>query len=131
LTESKCQSIYWNLIRCQNTTNVPATAYIREFFETERCDEFNDFSPHRNEIEVKLQSLSNGALSRVLILSESDIDEKAVAQVCLHYHSWHNSKLVRTLTWSSWFYYHTIERSERAFASLGFLGASYGAFKVI
>ena len=40
-------------------------------------------------------------------------DQKVCDQVYLHYHKYHKSKLIKSLYYSNWLYYHTIERLEK------------------
>ncbi|RYE59300.1 MAG: hypothetical protein EOP48_01290 [Sphingobacteriales bacterium] len=133
LQKKKCYSIYQNLVHCQSSLSgkdILASAYIREFFETSRCDGLHDFSPFRGELESRINVGDSKRLDRVIKFEENDVDEKVCAQACIHYHKWHNKHLVKALSWQDWAYYHVIERSERTVASLGILGAGYGGLKL-
>eukprot|EP01038_Epipyxis_sp_PR26KG_P017357 gene17357-23972_t len=104
----KCQSIYQNLLEAKG---IPASAYIREFFQTDRCDGEADFTKLRDAYKTSLNDTKKPdplRLTRVLNFEETEIDEKIAAQACLHYANWHNKQLVSALNWPNWFYYHIL-----------------------
>jgi hypothetical protein len=128
---ARCESIYYNLLECHRRSgdqNVLATAYLREFWETRRCDSFHDFAPLRNDIENRLGS---GVLQRIITCDETDKDLLLATQSCFHYHRWHEKHLVSALTWSDWLKYQTIDRGERTLAVVGIFGAGYGGMKFV
>ena len=121
--EKKCHSIFKNLVKCQARNDIPASAFIREFFQTKRCDRFTDFSTFRKDIEMKLsEDEDQQRLVRILRYKERDEDEKVAAQTCIHYGECHNKLLVQALSWPDWFQYQTLDRSERTLATLGIIG---------
>jgi hypothetical protein len=128
--KAKCHSIFQNLVHCQSAKDIVASAYIREFFETERCDDVVDFSARRNELSMKLNRDDPKRLERVRSFKDTQDDEKVCAQVCIHYHRWHNKQLVAALSWPDWIAYHTVERGERTLATFGIIGAGYGGLKL-
>jgi len=130
LEKKKCQSIFQNLLECHQAKDIPASAYIREFFETSRCDAEFDFKPFREEYKNRINKGDHERLQRVLDFAETVVDEKIAAQACMHYAKWHNKQLVSALNWQNWFVYHTIDRAERTLAVFGIVGGSYGGFKV-
>ena len=128
LQKKKCDSIFANLLRNHGNKDLLASAYIREFFETCRCDDVHDLSAHREEYRSKLDADEKGRLARILLFKETDMDEKVAAQAALHYDEWHETALVKALTWPSWIKYHTIVRAEAAI--VGIAGATYAGSRV-
>lgn len=128
---NRCESIYCNLLECcgrSGDQNHLATSYLREFWETRRCDSFHDFAPLRNDIESRLGS---EALKRIINCDETNKDLLLATQVCLHYHRSHEKHLVGALTWSDWMKYQTVDRGERTLAGFGIFGAGYGGMKFV
>lgn len=108
-----CQSIYQTLLECRQGRDIPSTAFIREFFETSRCDAEVDFSPFREEYVVRLNKDDDKRLQRILNFKETSVDEMVATQACIHYATWHHKQLVSALSWPNWFAYHTVDRVER------------------
>ena len=107
--------------------------YVREFFETSRCDDSDivDFKPFREKYSTRLNNSDpNHRLQRVLQYEETEVDEKIAAQACMHYAKWHNKQLVSALNWQNWFFYHTLDRAERTLAVFGIAGGGYAGIKV-
>lgn len=130
LQQKKCNSIFANLLRNHGSKDLLASAYIREFFETFRCDDVHDMSMHREEYRGKVDADEKGRLARILSFKKTDMDEKVAAQAALHYNEWHETALVKALTWPSWLKYHTIVRAERAAARVGIAGTGYAGARV-
>ena len=130
IEKKKCQSIYQNLLECRQEKDIPASAYIREFFETSRCDGEVNFKPFRDEYSTRINKGDSKRLQRVLGFEETEVDEKIVAQACMHYAKWHNKQLVSALNWQNWFVYHTVDRAERTLAVFGIVGGGYAGIKV-
>lgn len=128
--QKKCDSIFANLLRNPGKKDILASAYIREFFETCRCDGVHDLSAQREEYRSKVDADEKGRLARILLFKETDMDEKVAAQAALHYDEWHETALVKALTWPSWIKYHTIVRAERTAAIVGIAGATYAGARV-
>ena len=130
---SKCRSIFYNLVEChssQHSKDIMASAFIREFFETARCDDITDFSKLRADYSTFISDgVNNERLSRILSYQETKKDEKRAAQACLHYHKWHQANLLRSLDLRDWMYYHTVERVERGLAFFGLAGGGYAGLK--
>lgn len=98
----KCNKMFLNLLLIKdNAEGLQASAYIREFFDLKRCDEYSDTAPRRDELQQKVETLSPGGLQRILDLDETEKDEKAAAQAMLHYDTWHSECLAAELTLSS------------------------------
>ena len=129
LEEKKCQSIYQTLLECRQQKDIPASAYVREIFETSKCDAQFNFKPFREEYTARLNKDDPQTLQRVLAFKETDVDEKIAAQACMHYAKWHNKQLVSALNITNWCIYHTIDRAEHTLAVLGIGGAGYAGFK--
>jgi hypothetical protein len=130
---AKCRSIYYNLVAChssQHSTDIMASAFIRELFETTRCDDVANFSKCREDFR-KFISNSEGPerLSRILRYKETEEDEKRAVQACFHYSNWHRANLIRALDLRDWIYYHTIGRSERGLVVFGLSGGGCAGLK--
>lgn len=103
----KCQSIFLNLIRIidSDSNQKSSSYYIREFFQTARCDTFSDFSKDR---EAYKKHIGNAALENILNYKETDEDKRKGAQAVLHCRYWNRSSLISSLDFKNWLYYHTI-----------------------
>ena len=115
-TKVKCNTIFENLLHFHGQQDMLSSAFIREFFETVRCDQVFDMSTHRAEYEKKI---TKDRLDRILTFKTNDKDESVAAQATLHYHYWHQTRLLKAISWQSWVYYHTVTRAEKTLASLG------------
>jgi hypothetical protein len=124
MDRAKCNTIFVNLLRFHGQEDTLSTAFIREFFETVRCDQVFDMSAHRDEYARKL---TKPRLERIMAFKSTDEDEAVAAQATMHYHTWHEKQLLAAITWPSLAYYHTVTRAERTLAVLGITGATYGA----
>jgi len=127
LETAKCRRLFSTLVHCQSALaakDIPSSAYIREFFETEQCDKIQDFAPFRKQLSRIINNDDPQRLSRVLAFTEDNIDEKVCAQACIHYNKWHKWQLVNSLSWQDWFVYHTIDRSQRILISFVKFGSS-------
>jgi hypothetical protein len=112
---TKCNTIFVNLLRFHGQQDTLSTAFIREFFETARCDHVFNMSTNRDEYE---QRLTKPRLERILAFKTTDEDELAASQATLHYHAWHETLLLSALSWPSWLYYRTVARAERTLRDL-------------
>ena len=122
----KCNTLFVILLHFHGQQDIPSSAFIREFFETARCDEIFNMAPHRAEYERKLTA---DRLARIMAFKTTDEDESVAAQATMHYHSWHESRLLKAISWPSWIYYHTVTRAERTLASMGLAAAAYGGMR--
>jgi len=118
---AKCNTIFVNLLRFHGQQDTLSSAFIREFFETARCDQVFDMSVHRAEYERKL---TKPRLERILAFKNTDEDELVAAQATMHYHTWHEKRLLAAISWPSLVYYHTVTRT---LAILGITGATSAA----
>lgn len=102
--DKRCDSLFLNLLKFHGgaATTTRAPAFIREFWETERCDHLHNFAPRREEYAARLK---DGVLLRVLTFQETPADEKVAAQAVMHYAEWHEKNLVSALSMSSFLKY--------------------------
>lgn len=130
--EAKCQSIFENLIACNlsRDQNTLASAYIREFQESKRCDKFYSFEKDRKDLEMRINSNDPKRMERIINFKQTLEDEMHCSQAVIHYGTWHTKQLVSALNWSNWIKYHTIDRAERTVAVLGIFGATYAGLRV-
>lgn len=81
LHKLKCDSIFTNLLRIKHENNFMASAFVREFWETMRCDDIFNMTYHRQKYATKINLGDNNRMFRVLNFTSSEIDELIVAQV--------------------------------------------------
>ena len=113
ISKNDCQLIYQTLLNCLNNNQISSTTYIRELHETSNCDQFSDFKRLRQSLVNKINCNDTNKYERVLNFNETKIDQKVCDRVYLHYNNYHKSKLIKSLSYPNWLYYHTIERVER------------------
>ena len=77
----KCDSIFSNLLRVKYEQTLPASAFIREFFETVRCDDVFNMTFHRLKFAAKINLGDKSRMHRVLNFVSNETDELVVAQV--------------------------------------------------
>lgn len=104
--ETKCQTIYQNLIICHNSPHVSASSFVRELQETSQCDKYNNFENVRKDLHDRISSQDPNIMKRVLNFTQTKKDEEVVAQACLHYHKFHKKKLINALSWTNWRNYY-------------------------
>ena len=112
---SNCQRLYQTLLLSTHEKNIPASAFIREFYESIECDDEFNFKPLRDSYKKRL---SNDRLDRILEFKENDMDEKIAAQVCFHYSTEHTKQLISAL-----------KGAERTLAMFGIVGSSYAGHR--
>lgn len=81
LHKLKCDSIFTNLLRIKHENNFMASAFVREFWETMRCDDVFNMTYHRQKYATKINLGDNKRMFRVLNFTSSETDELIVAQV--------------------------------------------------
>jgi hypothetical protein len=128
----KCQSIFWNLIRVIESGSSQhsvqnSTLYIREFFQTARCDPYSDLSKDREAYE---KHLGKEALVNILNYKETEEDERKGAQAVLHYGYWNHKRLISSLNCGNWLYYHTFHQPTRLAEFVAIGGAAYGGIRL-
>ncbi len=91
----RCSDMYLTLLWCKRERGrVPASVYVREFFETNECDDVFDFSPDR---EFLAERIGDDRLKRVLQFDSDDRDELVVAQAVLYFHRVQQARLLAAL----------------------------------
>ena len=104
-----CDSIYYNLLRVKYEKSVPAVSFIREFFETADCDDIFNMSVYRHDYATKINKGDKMRLQRIIDFKSNETDEAIAAQAVLHYHDWHERRLLKAVSWwSSWSYYTSV-----------------------
>lgn len=127
IEEVRCNMIYYTLLTLKDN-DVLATTYARELEETSRCDTIRNLSTLRSTFKLHVDRSDSERMKRILAFEETDFDEKFAQQSVVHYGQYHRQEFAAALTWSSWLYYQTIERTAAAFA---ILGGMYGSHRVI
>lgn len=130
LLERKCNSIAHNLLLMRLKSDIPATAFIREFEETVRCDAVHDFAPRRMEYRKKINASDPETMGRILAFKSTDSDELVAAQAVMHYALWHTKQLQAAVDWPTYIRYHTIDRAEQTLATIGIIGGAYGGLRL-
>ena len=105
---AKCDSIYYTLLRVNYEKAVPAVSFIREFFETANCDDIFNMSIYRRDYASKINMGDETRIQRIIDFKSNEIDEAITAQAVLHYHSWHERRLLKSVSWSSSFSYNIL-----------------------
>lgn len=130
ILHQKCISIYDNLLDARGQgREVPATAYIREFMDTARCDSFHNLSEPRSAYERMLNATDPQRLKRVMDYKETDQDEKVAAQAALHYHNYHNKVLADGLPFPRRVWHKVVGSAEPVLALVGIATAVGGGGK--
>lgn len=109
LDRLKCNSIYTTLLsmhRNKSVLGVPASTYIREFWDTERCDRVSNLTPQREQLRTRINHSDPDRLARMLTFNETKQDEDIAMQAVYHYSSQHTHCLQNSLTFSSVLWYH-------------------------
>ena len=112
---AKCDSTYYNLLRVNYEKTVPAVSVVRELFETANCDDIFNMSVYRRDYASKINRGDETRMQRIIDFKSDAIDEAVTAQAVLHYHDWHERRLLKAVSWSSWWSYHTSVRLDWAF----------------
>ena len=123
--KAKCNSIYRTLLRHNKGGTIPATTYIREFFETARCDHVSNFAPQREEYTKMIGNADVGSLARIMAYDGTAKDEEIAIQAVVHYAHWHKQHLVASLSWRSYLDYQIFQLGESTLATIGFVGGVY------
>ena len=82
---AKCNTIFVNLLRFHGQQDTLSTAFLREFFETVRCDRVFNMSIHRDEYAQKLTKPRLDRISSIVLYLYSGF-------LCVSLHSHKNQK---------------------------------------
>jgi hypothetical protein len=126
----RCQLIYWNLIESLESgkeSDANSTMFIREFFQTQRCDEIHDL---RSDRTAYVKFMGPGVVERILAYQQTDLDMERGAQAVYHYTKWNHRQLVRGLDWPNWLYYHTLHQPTRLVECIAIGGTAYGGARL-
>ena len=74
----ECDGLFLQLLQCEG---VAATAFVREFLETERCDDMFNMSDFRQAYVARINADDPGRMARVMQFETDARDELIVAQV--------------------------------------------------
>lgn len=94
MTNEKCQQLYMNLLATNNQT----PAYIREFLQTETCDDVFDLS---NERQLLKQFIGPASIERITNYKEEEKDKRIARQAIIHYSYEHKNKLFYGLSFKN------------------------------
>lgn len=125
--KERCQSIYFNTLellkkaQIKSDSHISNTDYLREFFQTQRCDEFSDLSSLRKStVDLFYQVIPQGDYKhdfRNVVDINSRMSEEemiAVTQVVQHYSKYHQKHLYLALTPfnKTRYYFRALERCQ-------------------
>jgi hypothetical protein len=136
--KSKCASIYWNLLELLDRfESLDSTSYIRELMETERCDNFNDLTQIRKDVESHIGSTAFSRILRKENYSEDltvysiqkQEDEERANGALMHYHYWHRKNILKCLPFHYRVYYETFYQTAKLGVILGLFGGAIGSYK--
>jgi len=129
----KCNSIVWNLLEnLTSDSEITSSIFIRELFQTERCDQFinsSSLSDLRRDYKDYLNHDDDKTFERITHFDHTRKDEEKCQQALFHYHEWTKSQLESQLPLPTRIYYHTFTNAERTFAFIGIAAFGWGAVK--
>jgi hypothetical protein len=125
---SECQTLYLTLLQSKGIAARAATAYIRQFQETARCDRFNYFSQAR---ERYAKQLGPETMPRIATYDETVKDERMATTAVLGSHVDHERLLTSALDFKTRLGYETFFKLERSVADLTGGSATYGGWKIV
>ena len=103
LHTAKCNSVFSTLLLMHHHTHFNSAAFIREFFETARCDDVLDMSEARKEYATAI-----GSDQLTKIKNYEPVDLKKLDQVILKLGGTHRRRLLNGLPWFSQAYHRII-----------------------
>ncbi|KJE92973.1 hypothetical protein CAOG_03841 [Capsaspora owczarzaki ATCC 30864] len=83
-TLSGCQRIYSTLLEFGRVQSSGTKVYLRELFETARCDHVKDLSARRDAYEDYVNTYSPGGMERILDYRDTHRDAEVAKQAVLH-----------------------------------------------
>ena len=114
-----CYKIYWNLHEMMQNKDIPASFFIRELFQTVRCDNVKDFKELRSRYHSFIDEQKADSFNKIMTLQGDANTEEAAVQTFLHYQTWTAEELFKAFPFNYKLYYHTWHRSEKLFAFVG------------
>jgi len=97
--KEKCQEMYYNTILYSIKPNMNHSIYLREFIDTEKCDQSFHIKVLRDDIYRRIEP---ERLHRIKKFRETNID-KGVAKIILNQEiDIINSHMMKHLTWNQW-----------------------------
>lgn len=122
VTPDKCQTIYLNLLDGLLERTFSTPNFVRELWQTERCDQFHSLQGLRTDIT---KHMGEDALNRILLYQATPIDEEKALDTMIHYSRWTTRRLQESLDWPNWLRFHIWERPHfLSYVGLGSLGVA-------
>ena len=121
--KAKCQSIYWNLICSLEVRDGLGTLMINELRHTIRCDDVNNLSSLRNDIE---KELGTKVLENIILFKTSEEDVARAESCIFHYCQWAKSEIYRGLTIQNKIYFNTLFQWDKWAAGFTIFGGGLG-----
>jgi len=83
--KKRCQYIYWNLLEIPDGKQLPrADAYVRELFQTKRCQS----STMDKVLEAYCEYITPDSLDRLIRRKPDDDDRQVAEDAVSHYQKW-------------------------------------------
>lgn len=130
----ECRFIFWNLLTIIENEGEAASAphYLREWKETERCNDFlkpelkAKFAEARERIR---ETTTEEAMIAIESFNEELSHSNRALQTMLHYKEWHRSLLLSTLSYTDYGYYTCWHKPAKFLSGIGIFSASFGGVK--
>lgn len=105
--------------------------YVREMYQTIRCDHLHDMTEMRKAFEKHLEDEpgDKGAMERIRLYEATDCDEDRALQTLSHYWTWHRSVYRNALPYYLQVYYYSWYKAEKLFAAIGIFSTTLFALK--
>jgi hypothetical protein len=105
--------------------------YVREMYQTIRCDHLYDMSEMRSAFEEHLEAEPGeaGPINRIRQYQALATDEERALQTLRHYWSWHRSMYRAAIPYHSQLYYYSWYQAEKLFAAIGVVSTALLALK--
>lgn len=116
ITEAKCQLVFFNLLMLWAKTETGAAdgaRFVRELFQTVRCDEFHNMRYVR---EAYAERMDLEELRQVVVDDEKE--SRSATCVFDHYGEWTRRELVKSLSLSNKAKYYAFHRPVELFATM-------------
>jgi hypothetical protein len=118
VSEAKCQNLFFNTLMLVAKTDVRTldeTIFVRELFQTVRCDSFHDLKHVR---ENYADHIGLDELRRIVTKKQTESDREATADAFAHYGEWTRHEMVKALSLTNKTKYYLFHRPLELFATM-------------
>ena len=121
-----CQTFYYSLYTLLTYPETKPNVYIRELFETSKCDDVFDLRDFRSVVE---RNITSATLTKIKNYDALGVEEtKRVASV-FNCKSWHKEHIWPALTFSNKLYYTGVEVPREILGKMGIVTLQFGALR--